>query len=160
MQGHPGRLRVAPTSRGGRSSFPGLLRGRSRLVRAADVLEQLVSAGSAGAVVLHRVAEELRDVVQPGVLCIPDVLTVVVPRLERVVLDGDEVVGDVLEAGLSGCHGLCLLLLRAGHRRYPLRGIETWPVRSGQKSAATPGSAALMPEGGTCQQPQRLIWPG
>src|SRR5256885_13285711 len=110
MQSHaPGRLRVAPASRGGRNSFPGLLRGRSRLVRPADVLEQLVSAGRAGAVVLHRVAEELRDVVQPGVLRVPDVLTVVVSRLERVVLDGNEIVGDVLEASLSGCHGLCLL---------------------------------------------------
>jgi hypothetical protein len=40
----------------GRSVRP--LRGRSRLARPADVLEQLMGAGRAGAVVLHRVAEE------------------------------------------------------------------------------------------------------
>src|SRR5438552_12405449 len=116
----PGGSGVAHTSRGGRSPFLGLLRGRSRLVGSADVLEQLVSAGRAGAVVLHRVAEELRDVVQPGVLRVPDVLTVVVPRLQGVVLDGDEVVGDVLEAGLSGCHDLCLLLSAYGSSSLPI----------------------------------------
>src|SRR5207248_4912724 len=106
----PGRrLRDTPTSRDSRSRSVRLLRGWSRLARSADVLEQVVGAGRAGAVVLHRVAEELRDVVQPGALRVPDVLTVVVSRLERVVLDGNEIVGDVLEASLSGCHGLCLL---------------------------------------------------
>src|SRR5881392_3873964 len=86
--------------------------------------EDSARAARAGAVLLHRVAEELRDVVQPGVLRVPDVLAVIVPRLEGVVLDGDEIVGNVREAGLSGGH-VVPPLSRASHRRYPFRGVET-----------------------------------
>lgn len=45
-----------------------------------------MSAVGPGAVFLHGVAEELRDVVQPGVLRVPDVLAVIVTRLERVAM--------------------------------------------------------------------------
>src|SRR5689334_22916961 len=128
------RLRDTPACGDSRSRPVRLLRGRSRLARSADVLEQLVRAGRAGAVILHRVAEELRDVVQPGILGVPDVLPVVVARLEGVVLDGDEVIGDIIEAGLSGSHGSCLPFVRAGCRRYPSRAAKTsqaGPARGG-----------------------------
>src|SRR4051794_34074851 len=69
------------------------------------LLEELVAAVRPLAVLLHHLLEEVRDVGSLGVLGVPDVLAVVVPGLEGVVLHGDEVVGDVVEAGLTGGHG-------------------------------------------------------
>jgi Protein of unknown function (DUF1203) len=92
-------------ARGGEAGVLVLLHGGAALLGVGDLPQELVAALGSRRVLLHDLAEEARDVVQPGVLRIPDVLPVVVPGLERVVLDGDQVVGDVLEAGLTGGHG-------------------------------------------------------
>src|SRR5205814_1292551 len=52
---------------------PGSVHGRSRLVRAADLLDQLMAARGPRRVLLHGLAEELGDVLQPCVLCTTDV---------------------------------------------------------------------------------------
>src|SRR3954471_7026140 len=82
----------------------GLLDGRAALVGAGQPLQELVAALGARGVLVHDLAEETGDVLQACVLGVPDVLAVVVACLERVVLDRDQVVRDVLEAGLTGSH--------------------------------------------------------
>src|SRR3712207_3501282 len=81
-----------------------LLGGGTALLGALQAAQELVAAPGARGVLLHHLAEEARDVVQARVLGVPHVLPVVVPCLERVVLHRDEVVVDVLEAGLTGGH--------------------------------------------------------
>jgi hypothetical protein len=56
---------------------------RSGVVRAADLLDQLVTARSALGILLHDLAEELSDVIQSCVLCIANVLAVVMPALSE-----------------------------------------------------------------------------
>ena len=48
--------------------------------------------------------EELGDLVLARIPRVTDVLSVIVASLQRVVLDADQVVADVVEAGLTGCH--------------------------------------------------------
>src|SRR4051794_32133881 len=71
--------RHADQERPGRSV---LLRGRTAVLAAGELAEQVVAALGARRVLLHDLAEERRDVVQVGVLGVPDVLAVVVPGLQ------------------------------------------------------------------------------
>src|SRR5579885_3451538 len=89
------------------NAFGGSLNGsvlRARVVGAAQHGEELVAPVGPLRVFLHDLLEELGDVVLPGVAGIADVLTVVVPGLERVVLQGDEIERDVVESGFAGGH--------------------------------------------------------
>src|SRR5689334_11270719 len=103
---------------------PGSVHGRSRLVRAADLLDQLMAARGPRRVLLHDLAEEPSDVLQPCVLCIADVLAVVVPGLERVILNRDQVERHVIEAGFSGSHRWLPSLIGCP-RCYPASARET-----------------------------------
>src|SRR3954470_5704092 len=69
-----------------------------------QLAEELVALRGPAGVLLHHLLEELRDVVVAAVLGVPDVLAVVVPGLQRVVLDRDQVVHDVAEAGFTRRH--------------------------------------------------------
>src|SRR4051794_25332726 len=70
-------------------------RGSGALVLGAlETAEELVPAPGALRVLVHHLPEEARDVVQVRVLRVPDVLPVVVGRLQRVVLHGDQVERD------------------------------------------------------------------
>ena len=60
--------------------------GGTGLVGTGYLLEQLMAAPGAFGVLLHDLTEELGDVIQPGILCIADVLTVIMPDLQGVVL--------------------------------------------------------------------------
>src|SRR4051794_32595637 len=102
-----------------------LLRRRTALVGALQAAHELVAALGAGRVLLHHLAEEARDVGQARVLGVPDVLAVVVACLEGVVLDGDQVVEDVLETGFSGGHVVLLGWERVGHPAHTRDG----PIR-------------------------------
>src|SRR5829696_742801 len=66
--------------------------------------EELVTARRAIRVLLHDLLEERGDLVLAGVPRVTDVLSVIVTSLQRVVLDADQVVADVVEAGFTGCH--------------------------------------------------------
>src|SRR3954471_13235840 len=59
-----------------------LLRRRTAVLGSLELPQQLVAAFRAGGVLLHDLAEEARDVVQSGVVRVPDVLAVVVARLQ------------------------------------------------------------------------------
>src|SRR5690348_697527 len=72
----------------------------TRVVGAAELGQELVALVCAPRVLLHDLAEEVRDLLLAGVLRVPDVLPVVVACLECVVLHRDQVEGDVVEAGL------------------------------------------------------------
>src|SRR3954451_25347557 len=100
----PTRMAAPRRSVLGRTDAP-VAAGRSRL-RRLQLLEEVVAPVSAVGVLLHHLLEEGGDVVHPGVLGVTDVLPIVVSRLQRVVLDGDEVERDVVESGFSGSHGV------------------------------------------------------
>src|SRR3954452_4092782 len=57
-------------------------------------------------VLSHHLFEERRDVVLAGVARVADVLAVIMPRFERVILHRDQVERDVVEPGFSCRHGV------------------------------------------------------
>src|SRR5690348_14900178 len=63
---------------------------RTRVVGAAELGQELVALVCARRVLVHDLAEEVRDLLLAGVLRVPDVLPVVVACLERVVLHRDQ----------------------------------------------------------------------
>src|SRR5690625_4346905 len=76
---------------------------------AAELQEKLVAAMGAAGILRHYLLEEFRDLLMPGVARVPDVLAVVVARLEGMVLNGYEVESDVVEACFA-CGHVCLLI--------------------------------------------------
>src|SRR5690348_7076564 len=75
--------------------------GRRRPLQPA---QELVATPRALGVLSHHVAEEGRDVVQTGVLCVAYILAVIVTGLERVVLHRNEIKGHVVETCFTRCH--------------------------------------------------------
>src|SRR5215207_9935768 len=71
----------------------------------------MAPAGPLG-VLGHDLLEERRDLVLAGIAGVAHVLAVVVAGFERVVLDRDQVVGHVVEAGFAGRHISLPLLFR------------------------------------------------
>jgi hypothetical protein len=63
-----------------------------------------VTLVGAGGVIDHYLLEEGCDVVAPGVFRVPDVLAVVMPSLQRVILHRHQVVCDIVEPGLTCSH--------------------------------------------------------
>src|SRR5215210_1577736 len=63
-----------------------------------------MAAGCALRVLPHDLLEEVGDVIEACVTCVPHVLAVVVSGLQRVVLQADQVVADIVESGFTGCH--------------------------------------------------------
>src|SRR3954463_12183960 len=128
-------------------------RGRASVLGAGQLPEQVVTALPALGVLLHHLAEERGDVVQAGVLGVPDVLAVVVTGLERVVLDGDQVERDVGETGLTSGHGNlldesgCDPRLMSAHAGRETGRSPSGPVggrRLGERSAGDVPAAGLV----------------
>src|SRR5699024_3046064 len=78
---------------------------RAGVVLASELSQELVALRRSVGVLRHDLLEEGRDLLLFRVAGIAHVLAVVVARLERVVLHGDQVEGDIVESGLSSRHG-------------------------------------------------------
>src|SRR3954468_332960 len=115
-----------------------LLRRRTAVLGALELPEQLVAALRTGGVLLHDLAEEASDVVQSGVVGVPDVLAVVVARLQRVVLDGDQVVRDVGESGLTRGHRSSSIRSGWDPAPYPRRTVPSHADQAGGASEKAP----------------------
>src|SRR5699024_3739122 len=135
---------------------------RAGVVLASELSQDLVALRRSVGVLRHDLLEEGRDLLLFRVAGIAHVLAVVVARLERVVLHGDQVEGDVVESGLSSRHGVRAPFLFADRWDRPSRVLVLRTLGTGRgaptarlwcrvapSADAVPCSGALPAPGGS-----------
>jgi hypothetical protein len=79
-------------------------RRRAGVVCAAQLSEEVMTLLCSSRIVPHHLLEEVRNVILTGVSGITNVLTVVVPGFERVILHRNQIEGYVVEPCLASSH--------------------------------------------------------
>src|SRR5436305_7742467 len=93
--------------RGRRAAGPVII-GWAAVRLLGHLQQELMAPLRAMRILGHDLLEEFRDVVEPRVLGVADILSVVVSGLQRMVLHRNKVVGHVVEAGFPRCHNVLL----------------------------------------------------